>query len=250
MKRLKTAHLKTANQNPTNTKVAGTKADAERIWKQLEDDLAPRLGLRLVDRVVYSHLLRHSQLEGKREVRFSIVELARRAGISEPPVRDAVRRLIAYGVLRLVERSNAGHVVEVRLPQEVRGVSGAERELAQGSPTRPRLRLEQTDFFSDRKLRHAIHEREDGLCFYCRKRLTTAIMCLDHVIPRVRSGRNSYRNLVSCCTECNSQKGQRPAADFLRWLYREQRVSSWELRSRLRALQALAAGKLRPRLGV
>jgi hypothetical protein len=34
-------------------------------------------------------------------------------------VRWAVRRLIARGVLRLVERSKAGHVVEVRLPAEV-----------------------------------------------------------------------------------------------------------------------------------
>jgi len=43
-------------------------------------------------------------------------------------------------------------------------------------------------------------------------------MCLDHVVPRVNSGRNSYRNLVSRCTECNSQKNQRAAPDFLRWL--------------------------------
>jgi 5-methylcytosine-specific restriction endonuclease McrA len=72
--------------------------------------------------------------------------------------------------------------------------------------------------------------------------------CPDHVVPQARLGRNSYRNLVSCCTECNSLKGQRRATDFLRWLYREQRITACELTARLRALAAVAAGKLVPRL--
>jgi hypothetical protein len=41
--------------------------------------------------------------------------------------------------------------------------------------------------------------------------------------------------------------GRRSAAeDFLRSLYRLRRITSAELESRLRALEALAAGKLRP----
>ena len=36
------------------------------------------------------------------------------------------------------------------------------------------------------------------------------------------------------------------AKDFLRWLYREQRLSPNEFAERLRALEELAAGKLRP----
>jgi len=65
-------------------------------------------------------------------------------------------------------------------------------------------------------------------------------------VPRVRFGRNSYRNLVSCCLECNSRKGDRPATDFLRTLYRLGRLTAAELDGRLRALKDLAAGKLRP----
>jgi hypothetical protein len=61
-------------------------------------------------------------------------------------------------------------------------------------------------------------------------------------------GRNSYRNLVSSCLECNSQKGERPAADFLRRLYRERRLTAAKLAARLRALDDLASGKLRPSL--
>jgi hypothetical protein len=62
----------------------------------------------------------------------------------------------------------------------------------------------------------------------------------------VRSGCNSYRNLVSSCIECNSQKGEKPADDFLRRLYREGHLNASELAGRLRALDDLATGKLRP----
>ncbi len=242
--------MKNAHQHTKRS----AKPNAERTWKQFEDHLVPRLRLSVIDRAVYSHLLRHSRLEGKRQLRFSIFELVRRLRISATPVRDAVRRLIAYGVLRLIERTNAGHLVEVRLPQEVRAVSANSLETSLqstgASPIRPHFRIEQADFFGRPELRRAIHVRESGLCFYCKKRLTPAVKCLDHVIPRVCSGRNSYRNLVSCCLECNSQKGQQAAADFLRWLYREQRLSASEFKARLRALDSLAAGKLLPVLSM
>jgi hypothetical protein len=229
-----------------NTKAAATKPDAERTWKQFEDHLAPRLRLSVIDRAIYSHLFRHSRLEGKRQLRFSIFGLSGCIGLSASPVRDSVRRLIAYGVLKLVERTVVGHLVEVRLPHEIRAVGAAGLESPGASLEPGRFSLEQTDFFKTRQLRGAIHARESGLCFYCRKRLTPLVMCLDHVVPRVRYGRSSYRNLVSSCLECNAQKGQRRAADFLRWLYREQRLTATELKGRLRALDALAAGKLVP----
>ena len=95
-------------------------------------------------------------------------------------------------------------------------------------------------------LRQAIHLREGGRCFYCSRRLATTVRCLDHVVPLAQSGRNSYRNLVSACLECNAKKGERPAEDFLRWLYRERRLTAAELTGRVRALDALASGKLRP----
>jgi hypothetical protein len=59
-------------------------------------------------------------------------------------------------------------------------------------------------------------------------------------------GRNGYRNLVSSYAECNSQKGERRAEVFLRRLYREGRLESSELKERLRAMEKLASGKLRP----
>jgi len=226
------------------------KPNAELIWKQLEDLVVPQLHLSIIDRAVYSHLLRHSRLEGKLRLRFSIAWLARGAGVSGGPVREAVRRLAAKGALRLVERSRHGHVVEVRLPGEIRAIrpNGTDER---GPARVPRAAsLEETDFLKTKPLRDAIHARERGLCFYCLRRITRTAQCLDHVVPRVESGRNSYRNLVSSCVECNSQKGARLAADFLRSLYRQCRLTAAELTGRLRALDALASGKLRPAIGL
>jgi 5-methylcytosine-specific restriction endonuclease McrA len=99
-----------------------------------------------------------------------------------------------------------------------------------------------------RRRRAAIHARDRGLCFYCLRRLTARVRCLDHVVPLARMGRNSYRNLVSSCVECNTQKGETVAEDFLRGLYRDGRLTASEHTARLNALEAVAAGKLRPAL--
>ena len=227
------------------------KPNAELVWKQLEDLLAPRLRLSVIDRTVYSHLLRHSRLEGKLRLRFSILWLGRNIRLSTGPVRDAVRRLVSHGALRVVQRSKAGHVVEVRLPDEIRAVRlnriesrAAAKE--EGAGARAAVNLEEVDFLHTMTLRKAIHARERGQCFYCLRRTTPTVQCLDHVVPQARLGRNSYRNLVSSCMECNVQKGEKAADDFLRRLYRERRLTATELAIRLRALDALASGKLRP----
>src|SRR5262249_43850619 len=95
------------------------KLDGVQLWKDFEDLLAPRLNLSILDRAVYSHLLRHSRLEGKVRLRFPIPWRANNMAITSRRVRLAVRRLIHKGALRLIERSNIGHIVEVRLPSEV-----------------------------------------------------------------------------------------------------------------------------------
>ena len=224
------------------------KVDAGTLWKQVEDVVVARLRLPVIDHVIYVHLLRHSQVEGKRRLRFSIPWLARNIHLSTCPTREAVRRLAEQGVLRMVERSKAGHVVEVRLPEEIRGVrarAARKREAAQRADAAD---IENVNFMKTPELRRAIHARERGRCFYCLRRINPRLECLDHVVPRARVRCNSYRNLVSVCMECNSDKGERPADEFLRWLFREHRLGAADLRGRFQALEMLAAGKLRPEL--
>jgi hypothetical protein len=227
--------------------------NAALVWKQMEDLLAPQLNFSLADRVIYSYLFRHSRLEGKHQLQFSISWLARGVGLSSKFTRDTVRRLIARGVLHLVEcNCRSQHVVRLRLPLEVKGVCGEKiaGHRPGGPAPAPRVvnNIEEADFLEKQVLRQAIHEREGGRCFYCSRRITHHRRCLDHVVPLAELGRNSYRNLVSSCLECNSQKGGRPAEEFLRGLYRERRLSADDLSGRLRALDDLAAGKLIPPL--
>src|SRR5260370_13176194 len=66
------------------------KIDVVEVCKELEDLLAPRLKLSVLDRAVYSHLLRHSRFEGKLRLRFSILWLAHNLGITARRARESL----------------------------------------------------------------------------------------------------------------------------------------------------------------
>ena len=231
--------------HPSGNTAKIQKIDAAEVWKQMEDLAIPCLRLSAHERAAYSHLLRHSHIQGQPQLCFSIRWLARSTCLSAFVARRVVRRLIAIGALDLLERSRPGHLVVVRLPGEIRAVRA---KIAAGAGSALGPDPETADFLQTRELREAIHSREGGRCFYCGRRLSPRNRCLDHVVPQVRGGGNSYRNLVSGCTECNSQKKDRAAGDFLRWLFRQGQLDKDELKARLRALEELAAGKMRPRM--
>jgi len=224
------------------------KPNAELVWKQLDDSLVPRLRLSVADRAAYSYLVRHSRLEGKPQIHFSLPWLARGIRMSGISARRAVCRLIDHKALRMVECNTRGHVMEVRLPDEILAEHLKEMASRPAAAVAPSANLEKEDFLRNTELRQAIHARESGRCFYCLKRHTPSTRCLDHVVPRNQWGDNSYRNLVSCCLECNSRKGQCRADDFLRSLFRDRKLTESELAGRLHALDALTAGKLVPPL--
>ena len=222
------------------------KTNAAQVWKQFADMMVPRLRLSLADRAVYWHLVRHSRLERKLQFRFSIAWLSEGTLLCKETVRPALRHLVDHGAIRLLERSKEGHLVEVLLPDEIPAARPDPGEDGKLAPQTPPVSLEEVDFFKTPVLREALHARERGRCFYCMKRMNGRMQCLDHVVPQAEFGRNSYRNLVSCCVDCNAKKGVRPAADFLRGLYRAGTLSPCELSARLAALGNLTAGKLRP----
>jgi len=235
----------TSRKEPAGCRRYKKGLDGVEVWKQCEDLVVPRLKLSVHERAVYYHLLRHSRLEGKAQLRFSIGWLRRGANLTIRAARKAVRGLVAKGALRVFGRGRTGHLVEVRLPEEIRAVRAC--KIAADAAAQPKLdKLEDADFLGTKTLREAVHRRECGRCFYCMRRVTPKTRCLDHVVPLAHLGSNSYCNLVSSCGECNSLKADRRAGDFLRWLFREGRLTSAELAARLRALRQLASGKLRP----
>lgn len=58
-----------------------------------------------------------------------------------------------------------------------------------------------------RPTRRGIFTRDGYRCVYCGT--THLPLTIDHVIPRVRGGKDEWDNLVCCCTVCNNHKGDR-----------------------------------------
>src|SRR2546427_13074315 len=110
------------------------KLNAVQVWKQFEDVLAPRLRLSVIERAVYSHLLRHSLLERKRRLRFSVIWLARNLALSRTPVRNAVHRLDELRALRILVRRQAAHHGERRLREGV--LAAVVRNTSPGRPAK------------------------------------------------------------------------------------------------------------------
>ena len=68
---------------------------------------------------------------------------------------------------------------------------------------RPSLRFNRRNLFA----------RDGNTCQYCNRTLPTAQLSLDHVIPRSRGGETSWSNVVCCCLNCNTTKGNKTPSE-------------------------------------
>ena len=57
--------------------------------------------------------------------------------------------------------------------------------------------------------RRNIYARDDSRCQYCGRHFPTRELTLDHVLPRVHGGGDTWTNLVCACVKCNARKGGR-----------------------------------------
>ena len=65
--------------------------------------------------------------------------------------------------------------------------------------------------------RLAIYLRDGLSCAYCGASVEDGTqMTLDHVKPDSKGGSNDVTNLVTCCSRCNSARGNRSVASFAR----------------------------------
>lgn len=51
-----------------------------------------------------------------------------------------------------------------------------------------------------------VFKRDSFTCQYCERK---DHLTLDHVVPKSKDGRTTWNNLVTACSRCNSQKGDR-----------------------------------------
>ena len=85
--------------------------------------------------------------------------------------------------------------------------------------------------------------RDNNQCQYCGNYFLTDKLTMDHVIPKSRSGKNTWENLVAACKKCNQKKGSRtpqesgmiplkkpirPKANILRTVKKNQISDLWK----------------------
>lgn len=52
-----------------------------------------------------------------------------------------------------------------------------------------------------------LYNRDNWSCQYCHKRLGRSNITIDHVVPKCRGGKTTWKNCVVCCKPCNRNKG-------------------------------------------
>lgn len=57
--------------------------------------------------------------------------------------------------------------------------------------------------------RRNLFARDRNTCQYCGKHFPTSELSIDHVVPRIQGGGDSWENLVCACVRCNARKGGR-----------------------------------------
>lgn len=60
-----------------------------------------------------------------------------------------------------------------------------------------------------KSLKSKIHRITHGHCAYCGKGLNKRAMTVDHIRPISKGGKNSMKNYLPACQECNCMKGSR-----------------------------------------
>lgn len=97
--------------------------------------------------------------------------------------------------------------------------------MAKNTPQRPTDKTLKNDRHTDwrgmnwirQDKRLAIYLRDGLSCAYCGASVEDgAQLSLDHLKPHNNGGGNEARNLVTCCSRCNSSRADRPVAAFAR----------------------------------
>ncbi len=63
--------------------------------------------------------------------------------------------------------------------------------------------------------------RDQNKCQYCSIELESRSLTIDHVLPRSKGGKNTWKNLVTACKKCNQKKGNRTPKEANMKLLRE-----------------------------
>ena len=214
----------------------------ENTIKEIEDYLIPYLNLDTYEKSLYYHLFRHTRLIGKNETLFVISHAPSKVGITDYSAREKIRKLDKKGCIKIKETTRDGLLVELFLPNEIEGC------INEKVHEKIVIDIEEIDFFKNNEYRILILNRENYKCFYCYKKIQKENYVLDHVTSQVNGGNNSYKNIVATCHECNSKKIGKNGDEYIREVYRNGFITLKELEERLKSLEMLVNGSLKPEI--
>jgi len=72
-----------------------------------------------------------------------------------------------------------------------------------------------------------VFRRDEFTCQYCYKRHSPKDLSLDHIHPRSKGGRTTWRNIVTACKRCNQTKEDRTPRQAGMRLLREPFAPRW-----------------------
>jgi hypothetical protein len=223
--------------------------DLQCFFVEFHDYLAPKLDV--YEQAIYLYLFRHSRLLGIEEVTIGFksarTRLATGIGengkaMSESTSYKKLESLQIKRCLTILRTSHRGRVIRLHLPNEI-------HELIPPAVQEMPKDLERMDFFKDPANRLLLLEREKHRCFYTLKPLTSDSFVVEHIVSRPH-GDNSYRNCVAASREANNKKASSSAEDFLRRLFRDGFLNEAEFTERLKTLELVKSGNLKPFLPI
>lgn len=221
----------------------------ENTLKSIIDFLFPKLDA--YEQMFYMYLFRNTILENKSEILVPLSSIHKKVGfgigrlgsqVSRQVVRNKFKSLEEKNCIKLLERTKSGLKYKVYLPEEIPGVIIDVGDISEVKD------IENIDFYKIRENKKYLLERENQKCFYCDKKISVDNYAVDHVIPQMDYGTNSYKNCVAACLDCNSLKQGQNADDFSRYLYRENLIRKDEFDILFLKIKDLKEGKLKPKI--
>lgn len=97
---------------------------------------------------------------------------------------------------------------DLRMPDDVPHVNTVNAQI----PLPDLVVLERYDKIPRRTVpfnRKNLFVRDQNRCQYCRRKLETRELTIDHVLPRAQGGTSHWRNCVLACVPCNRRKAHR-----------------------------------------
>jgi len=69
--------------------------------------------------------------------------------------------------------------------------------------------------------------RDRWKCSFCGEKKATSELTKDHVIPKSKGGKTTWENIVTCCKECNTKKGDRTPKEAGMRLRKKPSAPNW-----------------------